>query len=74
MKITLAEFISELGDAEFSRRLKTPIRTVQSWRRRERLPRPAQAQEIIELAAGRLDFESIYGQPTTAQLNEVANG
>lgn len=61
MKITLPEFIAEIGDIEFSRRLKTPVRTVQSWRRRERRPRPTQAQEIIRLANGRLDFEAIYG-------------
>lgn len=61
MKITLSEFIAEIGDVEFSRRFKTPVRTVQSWRRRERRPRPAQAQELIRLANGRLDFTAIYG-------------
>lgn len=61
MKMTLPEFISELGDAEFARLVKAPIRTVQSWRRRERMPRPEQAREIIQLSDGRLDFEAVYG-------------
>lgn len=65
MKMTLPEFITELGDAEFARRTRTPIRTVQSWRRRERMPRPSQAQGIIRIADGRLDFEGIYGDLAT---------
>ena len=60
MKITLPEFIAEIGDVEISQQLKTPLRTVQSWRRRERRPRPAQAQELIRISNGRLDFDSIY--------------
>ncbi|ODT97285.1 MAG: hypothetical protein ABS82_01135 [Rhodanobacter sp. SCN 67-45] len=65
MKMTLPEFITELGDAEFAHRTSTPIRTVQSWRRRERVPRPSQAQEIIRLFGDRLDFEGIYGSVAT---------
>jgi hypothetical protein len=62
MKTTLPQFIAEMGDAEISRRLNgTPIRTIQSWRRRERRPRLAQAQELINLSDGRLDFQAIYG-------------
>lgn len=62
MKTTLPQFIAEIGEAEISRRLNgTPIRTIQSWRRRERRPRLAQAQELIDVSDGRLDFQAIYG-------------
>jgi hypothetical protein len=66
MKISLPEFIAELGDDEISSRMRTPVRTVQSWRRRERRPRPAQAEELIRISEGRLNFDSIYGPANTA--------
>lgn len=61
MKMTLPEFIIEQGDAEFAQLVDARLRTVQSWRRRERMPRPVQARKIIQIAAGRLDLDSIYG-------------
>lgn len=60
MSTSLSAFIAELGDTEISRRLGVPLRTVQSWRRRERTPRPQQAKALIDLAEGRLSFESVY--------------
>lgn len=61
--MTLPDFIAELGDEEAARLLDAPLRTVQSWRRRERKPRPAQAARIIAAAEGRLDYAGIYGAP-----------
>lgn len=54
-----------------------PLRTVQSWRRRERMPRPEQAREIVKLAGGRVTFEGIYGAwpdvgPDVQPTREVA--
>jgi len=71
MKMTLPEFISEHGDAEFAALVEEPIRTVQSWRRRERMPRPGKARKIIRIANGRLDLASIYGCAEAAEDEEV---
>lgn len=63
MSLSLPQLIAQFGDAEFADLLGAPIRTVQSWRRRERLPRPEQAREIVRLAGGRITFDGIYGEP-----------
>lgn len=61
MTVTLPELIGSIGDAPFAEETGVPMRTVQSWRRRERLPRPEQAREIIKLYPDRITFEGIYG-------------
>ncbi len=70
MTMPLPDLIAEVGDAEFAQLLGAPIRTVQSWRRRERLPRPEQAREIVRLFGGRITFDGIYG-PANDQGEEV---
>ena len=67
MTMQLPDLIAEIGDAEFGRLVGAPVRTVQSWRRRERLPRPEQARQIVRLAAGRISFEGIYGNPARGE-------
>lgn len=73
---TLPEFITEIGDAEAARLFQAPMRTIQSWRRRERTPRPAQAPMIIEASGGRVTYEGIYAQPadTSASGEGVSAG
>lgn len=68
MGLSLTEFIDEIGDAEFAQAMGAAVRTVQSWRRRERLPRPEQAREIVRLGAGRIGFDGIYGQPNADDI------
>lgn len=63
MSLLLPQLIAEIGDTEFAEMLGAPVRTVQSWRRRERLPRPEQAREIVRIANGRINFDGIYGSP-----------
>lgn len=63
MILLLPQLIAEIGDAEFAALHSIPVRTVQSWRRRERLPRPEQARAIVRLANGRISFDGIYGVP-----------
>lgn len=63
---TLPEFIAELGDSKAARLFGVTERAVQSWRRRERLPRPAMAARIIEAAAGRVSMAGIYNLPDAA--------
>lgn len=71
MNKTLPDFITEIGDAEAARLFRSPMRTIQSWRRRERTPRPSQATMIIEASGGRVTYEGIYAQPAdTAAASE----
>ena len=74
MGMSLPDFITEFGDAEFAEALGAPVRTVQSWRRRERLPRPEQAREIVRLGAGRIDFDGIYGESANDDAPAVQAG
>lgn len=59
--MTLSEFIAEVGDRTAAELFRAPVRTIQSWRRRERYPRPATAQEIIGATDGRVTMQGIYG-------------
>lgn len=67
---TLPEFIAEIGDPAAADLFSVPVRTIASWRRRERTPRPAQAQQIVERTQGRVTFEGIFGpapDPSSSQ-------
>lgn len=56
----LPAYIEQLGDEEAAKRFNVPIRTVASWRRGERKPRPKQAEKIISDSGGKVTFEGIY--------------
>ena len=71
MSTPLPEYIAEMGDEAFMQMVGVPLRTVQSWRRRERRPRPEQAREIVKLAGGRVTFEGIYGPVPGAGAQEA---
>lgn len=60
MSMTLKEFIEAEGDAACASLWNVKERTVASWRRGERFPRPAKANQIIESSGGRLTHASIY--------------
>lgn len=62
----LSTFIEKVGDERASKLFKVSRRTAQSWRLRERLPRPKQVPKIIKGSGGELSYESIYG-PTPRQ-------
>lgn len=54
------QYIAEHGDAECAERWGVKARTVASWRRRERLPRPEQARVIVAETRGQVSMEDIY--------------
>lgn len=54
-------WLAENGDEIAAERLGVPRRTVKSWRLGDRIPRPAQARQIMERAEVTMD--DIYGQP-----------
>lgn len=57
----LSTFIEEIGDEVAAELFKVKVRTVASWRRKERIPRPRQAQVIIAASEGKVDMHGIYG-------------
>lgn len=59
MKLTT--YIEQIGDAEAAKRFGVKLRTVQSWRRGERRPRPTQIPAIIEGSDGKVTVSGIYG-------------
>lgn len=61
MSKSLPEFIADVGAEEAARLFNVKQRTAESWKRRERYPRPAKAPEIIEASGGIVDYEGIYG-------------
>ena len=62
MAISLPEFIESVGDECAAQLFRAKLRTVQSWRRRERYPRADQARRIVEVTEGRVDFSGIFAE------------
>lgn len=58
--MTLPAFIASVGDRKAAELFRVPMRTIQSWRRGERRPRPAMAQAIVGKTGGRVSLEGIY--------------
>lgn len=56
------KYLTELGDDEASTRYKTKPRTVASWRRGERVPRPEKARLIVRIEQGKISLSDIYGE------------
>ena len=59
--LSLPQFIESIGDEAAAQLFDAELRTVPSWRRRERLPRPEKAQRMVVAAEGQLTLDSIYG-------------
>ena len=62
----LKEFIAAIGDDQAAQLFGVSIRTTQSWRLGDRLPRPTQANTIVTKTAthpkGPVTFAGIYGR------------
>lgn len=64
--MTLVEFIKSKGDEQCASLWGVPVRTVASWRRGERTPRPSKAREIAEATGGEVTLGEIYSEPAPA--------
>lgn len=64
--MTLPEYIADLGDEAAAQLFDVRVRTVQSWRRRERYPRPEQAERIVRLSNGKVNYEGVYAPSEAA--------
>jgi len=56
----LISYLTQKGDAEAAKLFGVSKRTIQSWRLKERRPRPEQAQVIVKKSP--VTFEGIYGK------------
>ena len=72
MAMSLPELITELGDEAAADLFGVKLRTVQSWRRRERYPRAGQARLIVARSGGRTDFAGIFDSPPSEPAPECA--
>jgi len=61
-KMTLAEWIWELGDDEVARRTGKPRGSISQYRLLNRSPSVKLAKLFMHMSDGQLDWESIYGQ------------
>lgn len=59
MEMRLPDYIKQVGTRRFAKQFKVKERTVASWQRMERRPRPEKAQEIVEKTP--VTMEGIYG-------------
>lgn len=62
--MSLPDYILKVGDEAAAASFGVKVRTVQSWRRRDRYPRVEQAREIVRLTRGEVDFSGIFGDET----------
>lgn len=73
MNLSLPDFIAEIGDERAAELFDVTVRTAQSWRRRERYPRPIQARLIVARSDGRVDYAGIFGEdPIRSSAEEAA--
>lgn len=66
--MNLVEFLTTIGDAEAARLFGVKVRTVQSWRLRDRIPRPQQAAIIVSKSP--VTYEGIYGSSSEVAAAE----
>ena len=64
--MNLKSFIEQIGDEQAAILFGVKPRTTASWRRGERLPRPAQAARIVRQTGGKVSFEEIYAARSAA--------
>lgn len=57
----LSKYIEQVGDDVAAKLFKVKPRTAASWRRKERHPRPSQANTIVRATKGEVSFADIYG-------------
>lgn len=58
---TLPEFIERIGDNAAAELFGVKVRTIESWRRRERFPRVEQARVIVTRTRNEVDYAGIFG-------------
>jgi hypothetical protein len=65
--LSLPQYIESVGDAVAADLFRVKLRTVESWRRRERFPRAEQARLIVRVTDGQVDYRGIFEVPQQDQ-------
>jgi hypothetical protein len=63
IRITLSEYIQDVGIESVAKDLGTSVSTVKAWRYYNRVPRIKQAKQLMQHSRGVLNWDSIYGPP-----------
>ena len=63
IRITLSEYIQDVGIEAVAKDLGTSESTVKAWRYYARAPRVKQAKQLMKHSKGILNWDSIYGSP-----------
>jgi hypothetical protein len=58
--MNLPDYIKKHGDEKCAAIFRSKVRTVGSWRRRERYPRPEKAREMVIASEGELTMSGIF--------------
>ena len=63
IRVTLSEYIQDIGIENIAKDLGTSESTVKAWRYFNRVPRIKQAKQLMQHSRGILTCDSIYGPP-----------
>jgi len=66
--MTLPDYIKKHGDEKCANLFGAKLRTIGSWRRRERYPRRDKAQEMVVASKGELTMTGIFGDSHQASV------
>lgn len=69
--MNLPEYIQAVGDAAAAEKFGVKPRTAASWRRRERFPRPEQAEMIVRTSP--VTYAGIYGNEDAPSESPARN-
>ena len=71
IKMTLAEYIKEIGEQKVADLVDVSRTTTKSWRYFVRTPKVKQAKKLINISNGLLDWESIYGDTQNMEVDRA---
>ena len=63
VRVTLSEYIQDVGISVVAKKIGTSESTVKAWRYYSRVPRVKQAKQLMNITNGLLTWDSIYGSP-----------
>jgi hypothetical protein len=71
IKMTLSEYIKEIGEQNLADLIGVSRTTTKSWRYFVRTPKVKQAKKLINISNGLLDWESIYGDTHNMEVDRA---
>ena len=74
IRVTLSEYIQDIGIENIAKDLGTSESTVKAWRYFNRVPRIKQAKQLMQHSRGILTWDSIYGPPEQVDSDRAERG